>query len=306
MQYCHHRTAVASSAPHGFTVCELLVVISCIGVLLALLLPAVVYARESARRATCCSQLRELGIAVHAFHDRQRKFPAAWHSQTPHGRFVRGWASELLAEIGEASIAERLRNPSSPIAPLSNVSLAILLCPSDITEPTFQLLPDEEETTSSTAVAAHALDDDQGGTEMTLPTASYVGVYGTTEADEQEPHEGGPGDNVLPSDGTIVHDRRVRIADLERGTSRTLLVGERTMAMVPSTWLGVDIAGEDAQCRLVGSAMTRPNCEECDECEFSSRHTGGANFLWADGHVELIGNDVETALYREYSQRFAR
>jgi prepilin-type processing-associated H-X9-DG protein len=133
---------------------------------------------------------------------------------------------------------------------------------------------------------------------MTLPTANYMGVFGTTEADDEP--------TTLPSDGTIVHDRRVRMADLERGTSRTLLVGERTMAMVPSTWLGVDASGEDAQCRLVGSAMTRPNCEECDECEFSSRHSGGTNFLWADGHVELIADDVETALYRQYSQRFAR
>jgi prepilin-type processing-associated H-X9-DG protein len=52
--------------------------------------------------------------------------------------------------------------------------------------------------------------------------------------------------------------------------------------------------------------MTRPNCGECDECEFSSRHSGGANFLWADGHVDLLADDVETAVYRQYSQRFAK
>lgn len=306
MQHFQHRTAVASSAQRGFTVCELLVVISCIGVLLALLLPAVVYARESARRVTCCSQLRELGIAVHAYHDHQRKFPTAWRSQTSHSSFVRGWATELLPELGEELIAERLRSPSSSLAPISDVSLAILLCPSDITEPTFQLLPDEEQAPPAKLMAVPATQKESGGMPMTLPTASYVGVYGTTEADEQAPHYAVQNEEVLPSDGTIVHDRRVRMADLERGTSETLLVGERTMAMVPSTWLGVDIAGEDAQCRLVGSAMTRPNCEECDECEFSSRHSGGANFLWADGHVELVEDDVETALYRLYSQRFAR
>ncbi len=306
MQRRQHHTTVASIPPHGFTVCELLVVVSCIGVLLAFLLPVVVYARESARRATCCSQLRDLGIAVHAYHDRQRKFPTAWRIHTPPSSFIRGWATELLPEIGEASIAESLRNRTSSIAALSDVSLAILLCPSDITEPTFQLLPDGETTPVAALMAASVNGGNVSRMPMTLPTASYVGVYGTKEADEQELDEADLDDEVLPSDGTIVHDRRVRIADLERGPSKTLLVGERTMAMVPSTWLGVDVTGEDAQCRLVGSAMTRPNCDECDECEFSSRHSGGANFLWADGHVELIGDDVETALYRQYSQRFAR
>lgn len=307
MHHRHHRATVANSPPHGFTVCELLVVISCIGVLLSLLLPAVIHAREAARRTTCCIQLRELGIAVHAYHDRQRKFPTAWRSLTSQSSFVRGWATELLPELGEESVGELLRTPSTAMRQLSNVSLPILLCPSDITEPTFQLLPDEDVTPLATVTAARATDEEKlSGMPMTLPTASYVGVYGTTEADEQDPRDVDLDDVVLPSDGTIVHDRRVRMADLERGTSKTLLVGERTMATVPSTWLGVNLAGEDAQCRLVGSAITRPNCDECDECEFSSRHSGGANFLWADGHVELIGDDVETTLYRQYSQRFAR
>ena len=78
------------------------------------------------------------------------------------------------------------------------------------------------------------------------------------------------------------------------------------MARAPSTWLGVDVLGEDAECRLVGSAITRPNCEECDECEFDSRHPGGVNFLWADGRVGLVSDSVDTAVYRQSSQRFVR
>jgi prepilin-type processing-associated H-X9-DG protein len=85
--------------------------------------------------------------------------------------------------------------------------------------------------------------------------------------------------------------------------SRTLVVGERTMARVPSTWLGVDLRGEDAACRLVGSAMTHPNCRECDECEFASRHAGGANFLWADGRVDLLSEAIDSAEYRRLARR---
>ncbi|MCA9242088.1 MAG: DUF1559 domain-containing protein [Planctomycetales bacterium] len=287
------------SASSGFTVCELLVVIACIGALLALLLPAVVYARESARRATCCSRLRQLGVALHAYHDVHGRFPPAWRNAKSDPGFIQGWATEVLPDLGESQISESLRNSPDAADRLSRVSLALLLCPSDITEPTFELRAEVED-----SFAAPNDPPQMGAMLRRLPTASYVGVYGTTEADEQDPVTGTTAPE--PSDGAIVHDRRVRLADLQRGSSETILIGERTMAKAPSTWLGVDISGEDAQCRLVGSAMTRPNCEECDECEFSSRHAGGANFLWADGHVELMKDNVETALYRVYSQRFLR
>ena len=282
----------------GFTVLELIVVIACIGVLVALLLPAVVYGRESARRVTCTSQLREIGIATHAYHDSHRKLPAGWIVEKADATFIRGWLTELLPELGESPVADTLNKSVDGKDQLSNLSLPLLVCPSDITEPTFELFSSTESwPEASTLLTSESLEHRK---LRTLPTANYVGVFGTVEADEQ----GQP--SAEPSDGSIVHDRRVRLADLERGATHTLLVGERTMSMVPSTWLGVDVVGEDSQCRLVGSAMTRPNCEECDECEFSSRHSGGSNFLWADGHVELMDENIETALYRQYSQRFVR
>jgi prepilin-type processing-associated H-X9-DG protein len=91
--------------------------------------------------------------------------------------------------------------------------------------------------------------------------------------------------------------------DLQRGQSHTIIVGERTMAMVPTTWFGVDFHGEDAACRLVGSAITAPSCEFCDECEFASRHSGGSNFVWADGHVSLVSSDIDVEAYRTLAKR---
>jgi prepilin-type processing-associated H-X9-DG protein len=73
--------------------------------------------------------------------------------------------------------------------------------------------------------------------------------------------------------------------------------------MVPTTWLGVNFLGEDAACRLVGSAITAPSCDFCDECEFASRHTNGANFVWADGHVSLINRDIDQSQYQSFSKR---
>ena len=94
------------------------------------------------------------------------------------------------------------------------------------------------------------------------------------------------------------------VAELQRGLSNTMLIGERTTSLLPSTWLGVDFRGEDAACRLVGTAYTSPNCRECDECEFSSRHAGGANFLWGDGRVQLVSETIDTAEYRRFARRF--
>jgi prepilin-type processing-associated H-X9-DG protein len=122
-----------------------------------------------------------------------------------------------------------------------------------------------------------------------------LGVFGTVEADDSYPAPFG--------DGSIISGRRVRFTELERGQCHTLLVGERTAAMAPSTWLGVDFHGEDAACRLVGSAMTSPNCVSCDECEFSSRHWKGTNFVWADGHVDLVVDDISPVEYRRLAKR---
>jgi prepilin-type processing-associated H-X9-DG protein len=122
-----------------------------------------------------------------------------------------------------------------------------------------------------------------------------VGVFGTLEADETFPAPAG--------DGPIVSGRPIRYADLERGQSHTLLVGERTTAMVPSTWLGVNFRGEDAACRLVGSAITTPSCDSCDECEFGSRHAGGAIFAWGDGHVSLVLSDIDPIQYQRLAKR---
>jgi prepilin-type processing-associated H-X9-DG protein len=75
--------------------------------------------------------------------------------------------------------------------------------------------------------------------------------------------------------------------------------------MAPSTWLGVNFRGEDAACRLVGSAITSPNCMSCDECEFSSRHRGSANFVCADGHVDVVADDISPIEYQRLAKRRA-
>jgi prepilin-type processing-associated H-X9-DG protein len=166
-------------------------------------------------------------------------------------------------------------------------------CPSDISENSFELRAETPHSNSGEHTAAWSMGN--GPLLVELPSANYVGVFGTLEADDTFPAQIG--------DGPIVFNRRVRLSELERGQSKTLLVGERTTAMVPSTWLGVNFRGEDAACRLVGSAITTPNCDVCDECEFGSRHLGGSNFVWADGHTSLVEESIDTKEYQQLSKR---
>lgn len=289
----------------GFTVLELTLTMSILGVLVALLMPAVMSARESARQTICTSHLREVGLAIHQHHDRFRRLPAAWELAGEDLQFAYGWASEILPEIEQVGLHQRLSRLIRPpqltnLAAAEQYSLPLLLCPSDIAEPTFGLMRDPHHSTtpvSETPSFGHG----QAKALLYLPATNYVGIYGTVEADDFEDYQG-PDDGSF-GDGSIIDTRRINFADLQRGLSQTLLVGERKMATVPSTWLGIDLRGEDAPCRVVGSAITAPNCEICDECELSSRHAGGSIFLWADGHISMIHDSIDSRLYRESARR---
>ncbi|MCA9041199.1 MAG: DUF1559 domain-containing protein [Planctomycetaceae bacterium] len=269
----------------GFTILELITVVAILTVLMALLLPAIAATRESARRIQCTNQLRQIGIALHEYHELNRTLPSGLQWEET-GQSAYGWTVPLLSFLEQSAIENEVHTE----LPLQNAlnqtacseSISSLLCPSDITQETFLLFHEVEATQTMLPL-------------IDLPTASYVGVFGTLEADDDYP--------VPKGDGTFLDSDPVRFSELRRGLSNTIIVGERKMETVPSTWLGVQALGEDAPCRLVGSAMTSPNCSECDECEFTSRHAGGVNFLWGDGHVKLIGNGIHTNLYRELSQR---
>jgi prepilin-type processing-associated H-X9-DG protein/prepilin-type N-terminal cleavage/methylation domain-containing protein len=282
----------------GFTVLELLVAVAIIGLLIGLLVPALLSARESARRIQCSSNLREIGLAIQNYHNSINRLPAAW-SAASDGISGYGWGVAILPFLEESALGNEIQSK----LPLSayqndvvrNTDLPIMRCPSDISDPTFELLSDHVSPFTAHSAGGNRPAGAGHIPLVRLPIANYLGVFGTLEADDTVPAPAG--------DGAIISDRKIRFSDLQRGQSHTLIVGERTTAMVPSTWLGVDFRGEDAACRLVGSALTKPNCGLCDECEYASRHSGGANFVWADGHVTLVASDIDSNEYRQLAMR---
>lgn len=280
----------------GLTILELLVTMSVIGILAGLLLPALGAARESGRRVQCVDHLREVGLAMHNHHNSQNQLPAGWQFD-PSGQSAYGWAVPLLPYLGEPALGQRIDPSKSVGDPAHDVarasSLEIMLCPSDITEPSFVLYPDSDDDAIPLSVGAGPFSSAAKGL-LELPTANYVGVFGTLEADDTIPAPVG--------DGTFLENLRTRFRDFQRGLSNTAVVGERTMAQVPSTWLGVSLAGEDAAFRLVGSTMEGINTPFADEGDFSSRHPGGANFLWGDGHVSFINESIDLYEYHRSAQ----
>jgi prepilin-type processing-associated H-X9-DG protein len=259
-----------------------------ISTLAAIMLPALAASREAARRNECVNHLRQVGQALQTYHELHRVLPPGLQWE-PTEISAYGWAVPLLPLLEERAAYERIDRNRAVGDPANTAarwtSLDMYLCPSDVTEPAFTLFAEDCITGQSTPL-------------VDLPTASYIGVFGTHEPDDVFP--------LPPGDGAFIDRRSLRFADFQRGLSNTIIVGERTMARVPSTWLGVHARGEDAACRLLGTAATAPNCEPCDECEFGSRHGGGANFLWGDGSVRLISNEIGSAEYQRLAQRSCR
>ncbi|MBX9679193.1 MAG: DUF1559 domain-containing protein [Gemmataceae bacterium] len=180
----------------GFTLIELLVVIAIIAVLVGLLVPAVQKVREAAARTQCRNNLKQIGLALHGYHDTSKKFPPGYNSavdgtgnETGPGW---GWAAYVLDYVEQSplrkTIAFNLDLGHANNATARNTKIAIFLCPSDDTIGTFT--PD-------------------GGT-YSLAHANYVGIFGNFDI-QTDPANG---------NGLFFRNSQVRIAHVEsRGSA---------------------------------------------------------------------------------------
>ena len=267
----------------GFTILELLICMGIILLLLAILLPALDSARESARRIQCNDHLKQLGFALHHYHEMNGFFPPGWQWDARQ-ETVFGWLPPLLPYLEQNNLHLNVNYQEAVSGPLNALARARtpanFLCPSDMTQPRFMLYKEANLAGPSRDVGL-----------VLLPSASYLGVFGVEEPDDTWRTRAGAGIFGGPAP--------VRIQDIQRGLSLVIMVGERRASTIPSTWLGIDIRGEDAHCRILGNADLGPNVRHADECEFTSRHPGMVNFLWADGHVKSISNSIESSIYRQ-------
>src|SRR5262245_9736670 len=100
------RDHAISKSP-GFTVLELLIVLGIVGVVSALILPAIQQSREAARQVRCKNQLHQIGVALHAYHTKLNCFPSGWIIEVPIGQDSQngwGWLSMLLPNLGQSQV----------------------------------------------------------------------------------------------------------------------------------------------------------------------------------------------------------
>lgn len=278
----------------GFTLIELLVVIAIVAVLIALLLPAVQQAREAARRSQCQNNLKQIGLALHSYHDSSQSFPHGWIGVTANQPDVNGlngwgWASKLLHRIEQPALYHAINFKLSTSDAVNTASirrsLPVFRCPSDSSAETW------------------VLDDSAGAALATLATANYVGNFGTDGLDACLGFA--PGIACL-GDGALMHQRTIRLSDIKDGTSSTLLVGERKTRddlAWQSTWVGVVAGGEESFQRVLGVADHVPNSPAAHFDDFSSHHATGSYFLLGDGRVRLITSNIDETIYKRLATR---
>jgi prepilin-type N-terminal cleavage/methylation domain-containing protein/prepilin-type processing-associated H-X9-DG protein len=267
----------------AFTLIELLVVIAIIAVLMGLVLPAVQKVRAAAARASCQNNLRQVGIALHHYHDSNAALPPGVTPADAGERFPRlSWLGRLLPyveqqplwEVTRGAYATRPQDPfSSPHAGIST-PIKLFGCPAD-------------SRVSTTQTTYRGLN---------VALTSYLGSSGR---------------DFRTPDGALFKGSRVKFTDITDGTSNTLMVGERPPS--PDYWYGWWYAGYGQQ--DTGSADVVLGVQElrdladpytascpdgpyhfalgmltnqCDIFHFWSPHAGGANFLFVDGAVRFV------------------
>jgi len=283
----------------GLSLLELLVVLAILGVLAALLLPTVVQSRQAADRLRCQNNLKQIGLALHNYHDGCGSFPPGF--ATDSYRYLT-WMGRLLPFTEESALWQQTQwaygitpmpwqEPPHP----SNRALALYSCPSD--PRMFVPAPMVEVDWLVGGATVQFL-------RVQVGLTSYLGVSGT---------------DLSARDGVFYVGSHVRFTDITDGTSQTLLVGERP----PSADLqyGWWYAGQGQW--LTGSAdmvlgareinVVRPDVcppgpyafgpdtltNPCAMFHFWSMHSSGANFLLADGSVHFLAyarSDVLPAL----------
>ena len=310
-----------SSFRRGFTLIELLVVIAIIAILVALLLPAVQQAREAARRSSCKNNLKQIGLALHNYHDVYNTFPYGGNQCTPTNWGSSFWLS-LLPYVEQANAYDRVNTEVWPgwatnFPVYNRFSVPGYTCPSSPL-PLFrnrgvnaQLMIPCYTGIAGVSLGAAPLDADNNnildGTNITIP--GRIGVDGLR------------GSVVANANGILHVNSSVQFKDITDGTSNTMMVGEQSDWGANNTdiragynwgaWMGIANAWAPSAYHTANITTLHPNWslgskpdrashpyvggggEGPANTPLQSAHTGGLQVVLADGSVRFLSSSID-------------
>lgn len=263
----------------GFTLVEVLVVFGLIAIVTAVLLPAIQHARQDQRRVMCKNNLKQLGLALHNYHDTYNTFAPGWVSAEGEGGLGArtGWQTSILPYVDQAPLYNLINFHQPPqeanATPkkIFQTVLRVYRCPND---PTPELNP----------------------LRGNYAVSNYVGNYGHLAPSRLRPlgmSDSWPGAVVAPmkSSGIFARNSSVRIRDITDGTSNTLLAGEKGFTSGAGIWVGVTSNSHEDDTLFDASHRSRINKSWS---AISSRHAGGAHFLMCDGAVRFVSENIDS------------
>ena len=299
-----------SSRRPGMTLIELLVVIAIIAVLVGLLLPAVQKVREAANRTRCANNLKQIGLAVHLYHDATQRLPPGqigpfipkagipyygWGPDSP----TWSWLAQILPHIEQGTLFNNGQIPGLSLrqSGIAATVVQVFICPSAGSSP-------------QTRTDAGNL------TGFEVAVTCYKGVSGANwgyDGGERRsiatawpnPSAAGSYDGLTQPDGSMFRSditRPLRLDQISDGTSQTLLIGEDVPALNQwATWAYANNA--------YGTCAIPPNVRRADgktyppdqwgnTWGFRSQHPEGLQFAMADGSVRFINNSILLSTYR--------
>lgn len=315
--------AKVRSQSRGFTLVELLVVIAIIGILVALLLPAIQSAREAARRTQCNNNLKQLGLALQNFHDSYGNFPPGMTDDDTNNF---GWGAYILPYIEEQALYDSIADVATNTPATGGTEIPHLLVKggthNNIDQwPGLQIHHANQNVNTRNTLESFLCpsnvipprDNDGYG------TSHYVGNAGNEVIPFASFNCGNP--NRTIQNGVLIYDnnntvtRVTRMAEVIDGTSSTIMVGEVGASLnVHSSktddgnfplWAGgnnnqgcnAKYMGAHLRIVDVNFFINRKTGQESD-VSFGSFHPGGAQFAFVDGSVQFLSDDMNAVVYR--------
>lgn len=260
----------ASRTRRGFSLVELITVTGVLMVGLSVTLPGIQKARDQARITKCENNLKQLGVALHNYHDTFKKFPPGWIVKDTKANSGPGygWATMILPFVEQAALYNQLNQMSGPkLDKFTQTSIPGYLCPDD-TAAELNSVRGKFATSNYSACSG----------DQPLPGSVDLPDPGTDAA-------------LKLSTGMFFHNSSVSVADVSDGLSNVIMLGERSVTSAAAIWVGVR-SNQNA-----GDSVT--DCNHTSRLNavihsYSSLHGGGANFLKADGAVGFIADAIDS------------